>query len=312
VVGSVSLGTDPGLAVMTLAAGDGAVWATTANNSIVRIDPVALKVVATIDDPLQAEWAPNVAVGLGSVWLANAIPAINADPQGGALMRIDEATNKIVSTVPVGRSPEGIAFTANSVWTANHRSDEVEGAPSPHTFSVSRVDLGSSKETRVAVEHRADLFNDWDNFCCGPQGITAAFGSVWVGDTTSNVVYRIDPQTNRVIATIAAPESATTCGDLTADAVAVWVASGCDGTMVWRIDPATNTAAPSAVLSTSPGSVRAGFGSIWTVSQDTLSRIDPATKSVRQNTISGVGPLDIGEGAVWAATGSTVLKIRPK
>jgi hypothetical protein len=134
-----------------------------------------------------------------------------------------------------------------------------------------------------------------------------------VGDTTSNVVYRIDPQTNRVVATIAAPESATTCGDLTAVAAAVWVASGCDGTMVWRIDPATNTAAPSVVLPTSPGSLQAGLGSIWAVSQDTLSRIDPSTNAVLgENSISGAGQVAVGEGAVWVATGATVLKIRPK
>ena len=312
IIGTVSLGTTPASAVQTLAAGDGAVWASRADMDIARVDPASMKVVATISSPI-LEWPSLLAVGDGALWIADALPATNAGPQSGQLRKVDEATNQVVATIPVGRSPEGMAFTPGSVWTANHRSDEIEGAPAPHTFSVSRVDVASNTESaRIAVEHRADRFDDWDNFCCGPQGMTAGFGSVWVGDATSNVVYRIDPATNGVIATIAPPDGSQACGDLAADATGVWVGAGCDSTTVWRIDPNTNTVSTTVQLGTNTGPVATGLGSVWAVIQDWLVRIDSTSGAVLgKNNISGINGVAVGDGVVWVGQGSKLLEIRP-
>lgn len=312
IVGTVSLGSTPASAVQTLAAGDGAVWASRADMDVARIDPASMKVVTTISSPI-LEWASGLAVRDGALWIADALPATNAGPQSGQLRKVDEATNQVVATIPVGRSPEGMAFTPGSVWTANHRSDEVEGAPAPHTFSISRVDLASNTETaRIPVEHRADKFDDWDNFCCGPQGMTAGFGSVWVGDATSNVVYRIDPSTNTVIATISPPEGSQACGDLASDATAIWVGAGCDSTTIWSIDPQTNTVSKTVQLSANTGPVATGLGSVWALIQDWLVRIDPATGTVvGKDNISGINGLAVGDGVVWVGQGSKLLEIRP-
>jgi DNA-binding beta-propeller fold protein YncE len=312
VVGSVTLGTTPQTGIERVAAGDGAVWVSVADTDVMRVDPGSMKVVATISSPL-LESPPNVAVGHGAVWIADALAATDTDAQRGQLREVDPVSNQVLATIPVGRTPEGIAFTPGAVWTANHRSDEIESFRGTHTFSVSRVDLSSSSETaRVAVEHRPDTASDWATFCCGPQGMTAGFGSVWVGDATSKDVYRVDPATNAVVATIPAPAGSKACGDLDADATGIWVAAGCDATTIWRIDPQTNTVSKTITLSGGTGQVASGLGSLWAVIKDWLVRIDPATGTVVGRTkIPGVNSFAIGDGVIWVGQGSKLLEFRP-
>jgi YVTN family beta-propeller protein len=312
IIGSVSLGSGPHYETQRMAAGDGTIWVSIADNDVLRVDPGSMKVVATIESP-DLEFPPNVAVGHGALWIADDLPALNLGPEGGQLRKVDVATNKVVATIPVGRTPEGIAFTAGAVWTANHRSDEVEGTPGAHTFSVSRVDLDSNTEAaRVPVEHRPGTSSDWNNFCCGPQGVTTGFGSVWVGDATSKSVYRIDPDTNAVIATIPAPSGSEACGDLAAEATGIWVGASCDSPLIWRIDPQTNTVSKAIKVSDQSGQIAAGLGSIWAVSEDRLYRIDPVSGAViGQNKIVGANVVAVGDGVLWVGQGSKLLKIRP-
>jgi len=305
-------------AVSSLAVGEGAVWATLADNSLVRIDPNALAVTARIADPLAAEWPPLVAVGAGSVWLADAVPSAGNSNDGGALLRVDPTANRIVANVPVGRSPEGMAFTAGAVWVANHRSDTALGTPAPHPFSVSRVDTASNRETRrVVVERRKSTGESWVDYCCGPQGMAAGAGSVWVGDATPQTVYRIDPGTNNVVAAIHAPDIGDACGGLAADSSSVWVASGCSPAL-WRIDPLTNAVAATITLPGAADTVALGFGSVWATTSSSqfsggeadLVRVDAASNLVVGKT-GGGGALAIGEGAIWLGSGNVLFKLAP-
>jgi YVTN family beta-propeller protein len=307
--------------ISSLAVGDGSIWAALADGQrIVRIDPATLKVTATITNPLPVEWSPEIAYGDGAVWLSDAIPGVGSVSPTGALVRIDPATNAVVATVPVGRSPEGIAFTAGAVWTANHRSDQPQDAAPPHTFSVSKVDVASNTATgSVVVETRADTGDSWANFCCGPQGAAAGAGSVWVEDATTNQVSRIDPVTNVVTAQIANPGHLG-CGNMAADDTSVWLTEGCDSPGLWRIDPASNSVTTTIRLPGAGGDVQIGFGSVWVStgfsslagSKETLTRIDPQTnRIVGRTAIPGAGPLAVGDGVLWMGSGSTLLELRP-
>ena len=310
------------LSIDSLAVGDGAVWVTLDDKQrIVRIDPATLNVVATITNPLAAEWAPGIAVGAGAVWASNPIPSPGNSADAGALLRIDPATNTVAATISVGRSPEGIAFAGGAVWTANHRSDTPLGAPDPHLFSVSRVDPGSNREAgRIVVERRTSSDSDpWTHYCCGPQGMTAGAGSLWVGDTTPHTVYRIDPAGNAVVAAIENPNG-DTCGGMAASDTAVWIASGCDFNAVWRIDSATNTVAGTVTVPGEARDVALGFGSAWATvgstqrspGEDVLVRVDAATNLVVGETkIGSPGPVAVGDGAIWVAAGSTLYKLQP-
>jgi YVTN family beta-propeller protein len=322
VVAQASLGTSNSDVIASLAVGDGSIWATLADGQrIVRIDPATLRVTATIANPLPVEWAPTVAYGDGAVWLSEAIPGVGSGSPTGALVRIDPATNAVVATVPVGRSPEGLAFTAGAVWSANHRSDQPQDAAPPHTFSVSRVDVASNTATaNVVVETRADTGDSWLNFCCGPQGAAAGAGSVWVADTTTNQVSRIDPATNTVTARIANPGHQA-CGSMAANDTSVWLTEGCNSEGLWRIDPASNRVAATLQLPGAGGDVRLAFGSVWVstsliggfaAAKETLTRIDPLTNRVVGRTpIPSAGPLAVGDGVLWMGSGSSLRELRP-
>ena len=109
--------------------------------------------------------------------------------------------------------------------------------------------------------------------------VLVAFGSVWVTGTANEELYRIDPATNQVSATIdlhARPRS------LASGEGSVWVFNSGDGT-VDRIDGKTGKVL--ATIETGEAArdaVDVGGGFVWV---DTplapLIKIDPATHSVR-------------------------------
>ena len=68
-----------------------------------------------------------VAVGAGSVWLANQLD--------DSVIRIDATTNAVTARIRVGREPLSIAFGAGRVWTAN----ALDG-------TVSRIDPASERK----------------------------------------------------------------------------------------------------------------------------------------------------------------------
>jgi Tol biopolymer transport system component len=324
VVGSMSLGAS-GAASLTY--GAGSVWAVLGDGrTIGRIDPATLKVTATITNPLTTEWAPAIAYGNGAIWVSEPIPGAGSASPTGALVRIDPATNAVVATIPVGRSPEGMAFTPGAVWTANHRSDQPQTAAPPHTFSVSKVDVAANQETkRVVVETRADTGSPDTNFCCGPQGATAGAGSVWVADTTpgQGFVSRINPATGAVIAKITNP-GVDACGSMAADDTSVWITQSCDGPQLWRIDPATNTVAATILLDGVGGDVQVGLGSVWVstavtnnaAEKSTLTRIGrggpglPSSKQGEENMqvkplLIALSVLTLGAGVLVGAASAT-------
>jgi YVTN family beta-propeller protein len=322
VVARAAIGANSLDAIDSLAVGDGSVWAVLGDGQkIVRIDAATLQVTATITNPLPVEWPPTIAFGEGSIWLTDPIPGVGSDSPTGALVRIDPATNTVVATIPVGRSPEGIAFTDGAVWTANHRSDQAQVAAPPHTFSVSRVDVASNTATaQVVVETRADTGDSWGNFCCGPQGATAGAGAVWVADATTNDVSRIDPATNSVTAHITNPGHQA-CGSMAADDTSVWLTEGCDAEGLWRIDPASNSVTATLRLPGIGIDVRSAFGSLWVStgastgwlnSKNSLTRIDPqANRVVGRTAVQSPGPLAVGDGVLWMGSGASLLELLP-
>jgi YVTN family beta-propeller protein len=64
--------------------------------------------LATIKKIHTSESTIGVAVGLGSVWVANNLE--------GTVSRIDPRTNRVVDTIKVGGNPTWIAVTADRVW----------------------------------------------------------------------------------------------------------------------------------------------------------------------------------------------------
>jgi len=127
--------------------------------------------------------------------------------------------------------------------------------------------------------------------------------SVWVGSTKPYAVRRIDPETNKIVATI--PVSGEPCSGLASGFGSIWVPVCGKKSELVRVNAATNTI--SATLPVAPAGPEGGIAtsedSIWMVSDKngTLNRIDPSTNRVRQKISIPPGsynPLS-SNGVIW-------------
>jgi len=151
-----------------VAVGSDSVWAVYAGSTLARIDPVAVRVVGSTF----AGTAPTaVAVGHGSVWVAN---ADDATVQRFNPVSFEEGP---VKTITVGRRPAAVASGERAVWIANAGDD-----------SVTRIDSSGN--------------STWIRVGDGPTAVAVGAGAVWVANTAAGTISRIDPATNEVVRTI--------------------------------------------------------------------------------------------------------------
>jgi hypothetical protein len=166
-------------------------------------------------------------------------------------------------------------------------------------------------------------------------GLASGAGSIWLASTGSSQLLRINPATNRLIATIPLVDSQRGVQRSLGSGVAyadgqIWVSrvSNRPHGDVITVDPATNrpTGTPIAVGS-GPDAVVSGLGSLWvqntsvtlgdgTPSQiyPAMSRIDPRTRAVRSEPFSGTPAR--GFGSMWIQTNAAennaaVLRVDP-
>ncbi len=128
---------------------------------------------------------------------------------------------------------------------------------------------------------------------------------VWVSNAPKNSVSRLDPKTNKVLATISVGKEpgsglATGFGSL-------WVPNCGDGT-ISRVDLEKGevTATFRCPVADSEGGLATGAGSVWAVkdSGDKLVRIDPAKNEIAAEIAVPAGSVAVafGEGAVWVTS----------
>jgi len=158
--------------------------------------------------------------------------------------------------------PRGLASDGTAVWVLSG------------TGLVRRIDPATNTLGPAVSTGPTDDFY---------QGIAAAGNGVWVTQSNTATLFRVDPVRSTVAATInvgLAPKGVLATGS------AVWVADTHDG-KVRRIDPATNevvatiTVGPTGSLG--PNWLATGFGSIWVgvPNAGTIVRIDPTTNAVQ-------------------------------
>ncbi len=150
----------------------------------------------------------------------------------------------------------------------------------------------------------------------GPAQLAAGAGSIWVAYQGQGQVQRIDPSTDRVIATIGL-RGAPSGGGIAVAGGHVWASIDSQRRRghVLVIDPHTDrVSGPAAAVGAGPGRLHAGLGFVWVQNTSgpnaTASRIDPVTRAVQQLSITGEPA--VGLGHVWAlgspfGRGSTVL-----
>ena len=173
---------------------------------------------------------------------------------------------RTISLAPRGTGPIGVAVSGSFVWVANH-----DGQP---TSSVSKIDPATMRVVDVIpVGRAADA---------GPVWILAGAGSIWTNvNGNPNVVVRIDPRTDRILARIPAPSA---CAQLAADDTAVWGACATTPPLpgLSRIDPHTNKVAATFNEGGGADAVALDHFSLWfaTTATHKLGRIDTRTNTV--------------------------------
>jgi class 3 adenylate cyclase/streptogramin lyase len=136
-----------GLDVLSLAAGEGAVWVA-GSSSVTRIDAVSATQVGPVTVGAQAfTETASIALGGNAVWFTTS--------SGEKLFKLDPQSLATNDTFDVGSGPSGVAYGEGAVWVTNSRDG-----------TISRVDPTSGK-ARVIDAGQA------------PGGIVTAFGRVW-------------------------------------------------------------------------------------------------------------------------------------
>ncbi len=113
-------------------ADDGAIWIADLSGRIVRLDPASGAVTATIDGVGPQLW--DLKSGDGAVW------AIDRDAH--RLLRIDPATARITARVPIGPSGAGLAVLPGGVWVADDVDGKVRKVDPKRAKVVASVDVG--------------------------------------------------------------------------------------------------------------------------------------------------------------------------
>jgi YVTN family beta-propeller protein len=137
-----------------------------------------------------------------------------------------------------------------------------------------------------------------------PDWLAIGEDQVWTNSKPTDFVFRMDPNSNQVVASVPVPKP---CSGLIIAAGTLWAPS-CEENVIYRIDVATNKVVakvPVGVANTE-GGIAFGAGSIWMPSdpQGVVSRVDPATNNVLASIKVAPGSFTavFGYGLVWVSS----------
>jgi DNA-binding beta-propeller fold protein YncE len=273
-----------GEAPLRVAAGPEAIWVSSERDgTLTRLDPESGE---PLGSPARVSvGVSGVAVGGRWLWATN--------PRRGELLRLDLESGRVLERIEVGGAPGPIALGDGRVWVADERGRGItvvsaEGGRvyrrglAPHAAplrlatgagglwvssatagNVRRIDLGSAEPGAPIPVGR------------GPAGITVAGGLVWVANSRSDSLTRVDPSIHAVVG--APIEVGNRPGGIDAGTDAVWVASAADNT-VSRISLESGEREGSPLtVGPEPGAVAIGAGAVWVVNNGdgTVTRIEP-------------------------------------
>jgi DNA-binding beta-propeller fold protein YncE len=296
---------------IAVAAGEGAVWATSmAGGVLSKIDPSTQK---TVGKPTTMDDAPYaVDAAFGKVWVAAF--------QNDKLIQVDPETRKVLKTTKVPNRPFGLTHGFGSMWVTSIRNE-----------TVSRIDAqtGEPVGDPIAIDGP-------------PYQLTAGFGYIWVTNIRDGEVLKIDPNTNKVVGKpieigarkctdVPASEVLVNCGAPSAIAAAgkyLWVANlrglavtqgqgtqtqinqGIPNGEVWRIDPKSGKPVGDPIpVPIRPQAIAGDDTSVWVVSlgANAVTRINTQT-GVRDKLPIGISgqPTDValGFGKAWFSLSS--------
>jgi serine/threonine-protein kinase len=276
----VAIGEPP----LRIAAGSEKIWVLSEpEGTLTRLDAETEEV---IDAPIDlGKGVAAVAVGGGSVWVT--------DAKTGELLRVDDESGRVTQRIDVGGHPGPLVYGGGRVWVADTKGAGItavnakggsvvrRGLP-PHiaplrlatgagglwvsnaaTGTVRRIDLGTFALDKPIPAGRR------------PAGITVADGLVWVADTRSDSVTRVDPSLQAVSgAPIPVGEHP---GGIDAGPKSLWVTTaGADAVRRLELPSGEPDGGPIAV-GPEPSAIAVGDSAVWVVNDGdgSVTRIEP-------------------------------------
>jgi virginiamycin B lyase len=223
--------------------GFGSLWvASCKKKSVYRINNVTGKIIAKIPTDISDAYGEiSLAAGAGSIWILS--------DSMGILTRIDPNTNTIEKKIQVKPNSYCAVFGYNSVWITNTGANNSTGLG-----SVQRINPGTnSVESTISVGKI-------------PRFLAAGENGIWILNQGDGTVSRIDPQTNKVVATIDAKVPGSG-GDIDAGAGLVWVRAA-RGTFLLTINPNKNSIETAFFPLCGSGAVRVANKYTWVTAHD--------------------------------------------
>jgi DNA-binding SARP family transcriptional activator len=249
-------------------------------DSVAVIDPQRSRVVGHV---LVGRRPVAVAIGHGSVWVANA--------DDGTVSRIHPDRREVIRTIGIGAPAIDLAVATDAVWVANGSDGTVSRIDPSADAVVETIDLRGSSELAWNPTYAVDADDD----------------SVWIAAGPHHVL-RIDPTTNEPSAII---DVGRVPIGVALGQEALWVVTTAERAL--RIEPHTNTATIEVPIGY-PVALTAGKHAVWVSdSRGQVWRINPVTATVSQTTPVGRGLVGLcaTDGVVFAANNAdgTVVQI---
>jgi len=235
----------------SLSAGFDSIWVPLCGSSpgIARVDAAKATVTATV--PLTVAGAEgSTAVAVGSLWVLAS--------QKGVLTRVDPETSAPVAETYVAEGAEAVVAGEDALWVTSGKTSTLTRV-NPHNNEVVEAITVGSNPGRLAVgEGGVWTLNRGDSGGSGPGAAS---------------VSRVDPKTNKVVATIPVGDL-DPAAEIAAGEGSVWISA--PGVPITRIDPRTNRAV-QRFTGEGGGAILVAHGSLWVAAgaQKTL-RLDPA------------------------------------
>ncbi len=223
--------------------GFGSLWvASCKDKSIYRINRLTGEIIAKIPCTISdANGEISLASGAGSVWILS--------DSMGVLTRINPNTNKIEKKIEVKPKSYCAVFGYNSVWITNTGTSNLD-----ELGSVQRINPATnSVESTIPVGKT-------------PRFLAAGEKGIWVLNQGDGTVSRIDPLTNKVVATIHAKVPGPG-GDIDAGAGLIWVRAH-KGTFLLTINPINNKIQTAYSPPCGSGGVRVANKFTWVSAHD--------------------------------------------
>jgi streptogramin lyase len=224
----------------------------------------------------------GAAAAAGAVWIVN--------DDGGTLVRVDPAGNRVTAHVRLGTGICEVASGYGALWVASYRTGSLLRVD-PRTHAVRRIRVGRD-----------------------PFDVVAAAGRIWVTAWSDGIVVEVDPRSWRVVRRIrVGPHPA----GLVFHRGRLWVGFGGEATEIVRVDPTSGSVERVPVGVKAPNHLAGVGGDLWVVADGgLLVRVDAEAGRVLSTVRLGrtlVQPALAPDGLLWVPDkeSDTVFRVDP-